>query len=75
MVQLILLAADTIAIFGLIHMVGNLVDRQSEYEDVQHKQDWRIQNLELDKYKLKYHVNDLERQVKERNANNDNACS
>ncbi len=75
MIQLILLAADTIAIFVLIHIVGNLLDKQSEYADEQYKQGWRIHNLEQDKYELKARVNQLEWQVKEKNADNDNACS
>ena len=74
MIQLILLAADTIAIFVLIHIVGSLLDKQSEYADEQYKQGWRIQNLENDKYELKGRINALEWEVKEKNADNDNAC-
>lgn len=74
MIQLILLAVDTIAIFVLIHLVGSLLDKQLEYADEQFKQGWRIQNLEHDKYELKCRINQLEWEVKEKNADNDNAC-
>ena len=74
MIQLILLAADTIAIFVLIHIVGSILDKQLEYADEQFKQGWRIQNLEHDKYELKGQINALEWQVREKNADNDNAC-
>ena len=75
MIQLILLAADTIALFVLIHLIGGILDKQLEYLDEQYKQGWRIQNLEHDKYELKCRLNALEWQVKEKNADNDNACS
>lgn len=74
MIQLILLAVDTIAIFVLIHLVVSLLDKQLEYADKQFKQGWRIQNLEHDKYELKCRINQLEWEVKEKNADNDNAC-
>ena len=74
MIQLILLAVDTIAIFVLIHLVVSLLDKQLEYADEQFKQGWRIQNLEHDKYELKGRINALEWEVKEKNADNNNAC-
>ncbi len=74
MIQLILLAVDTIAIFALIYITGNLWDKHYKYEDEQYKQGWRIQNLENDKYELKGRINALEWEVKEKNADNDNAC-
>lgn len=74
MIQLILLAVDTIAIFVLIHLVVSLLDKQLEYADEQFKQGWRIQNLEHDKYELKSRINQLEWEVREKNADNDNAC-
>lgn len=69
-----MLAADTIAIFVLIHIIGSLLDKQSEYEDKLFKQSWQIQNLEHDKHELKCRINTLEWEVREKNADNDNAC-
>lgn len=65
MIQLILLAADTIALFVLIHLIGGILDKQLEYLDEQYKQGWRIQNLENDKYELKGRINALEGELSE----------
>ena len=74
MIQLILLVADTVAIFVLIHVISGVWDTLLECEDKQFKQSWRIQNLENDKHKLKGRINRLEWEVRGKNADNDNAC-
>ena len=74
MIQLILLVADTVAIFVLSHVISGVLDTLLECEDKQFKQSWRIQNLENDKHKLKGRINRLEWEVRGKNADNDNAC-
>ncbi len=73
-IESILIGLIIITQFSLMHTVWKFSEAQSKYEDEQYKQSWRIQNLEHDKYELKGRINALEWEVKEKNADNDNAC-
>lgn len=73
-IESVLIGLIIITQFSLIRTVWKLSEAQSKYEDEQYKQGWRIQNLENDKYELKGRINALEWEVKEKNADNDNAC-
>ena len=74
MIESVLIGLIIITQFSLIRTVWKLSEAQSKYEDEQYKQSWRIQSLENDKYELKGRINALEWEVKEKNADNDNAC-
>ena len=73
-IESVLIGLIIITQFSLIRTVWKLSEAQSKYEDEQYKQSWRIQSLENDKYELKGRINALEWEVKEKNADNDNAC-
>lgn len=73
-IESVLIGLIIITQFSLIRTVWKLSKAQSKYEDEQYKQSWRIQNLEHDKYELKCRINQLEWEVREKNADNDNAC-
>lgn len=73
-IESVLIGLIIITQFSLIRTVWELSEAQSKYEDEQYKQSWRIQSLENDKYELKGRINALEWEVKEKNADNDNAC-
>ena len=73
-IESVLIGLIIITQFSLIRTVWKLSEAQSKYEDEQYKQSWRIQSLENDKYELKGRINALEWEVKEKNADNNNAC-
>lgn len=73
-IESVLIGLIIITQFSLIRTVWKLSEAQSKYKDEQYKQSWQIQSLENDKYELKGRINALEWEVKEKNADNDNAC-